>query len=313
MDKQTFLLNSEQRLIEKRALQLYDASEQRAGHPIYLPDRNHQCDSRCSLCEIKGMKCFVCINSRSVHVCGSKCKRQNYEGVCELTGFVVQLQQIIYHPIFSNADPRVKLHDITCRLPTGRRSKRRPIVLTFNKKVVLIKACIVKIMCGKERNVSYRKELERYERDVRDSLKREKKPLIFPISQVIAASLYTKRGRMLYPPCSLLSLGDVTKLSERLCRYNELISTYNSELQLLCQNLDVFTACMVYRLAVGSVYDDITFITPEEPFISHVPHESQFGELGIPCNAMARMSRKIQESCLSSNRHVNIRMIFPRV
>lgn len=298
--------------MEKRALQLYDARELHAGHQIYLPEPNHRCNSHCTLYEIKGMKCFVCTNTRSVHVCGSKCNRRNHEGVCELTGFVVEQQQIVYNPIFSNADPRVKLHDITCRLPNSHRSKRRQVVLTFNKKVGLIKACVMKIMCGKERNASYKKELERYERDVRDSLRRLRQPLLFPTAQVIAASLYSKRGRMLYPPCSPLLLGDITKLSERLCRYNELICTYNSELQMLCQNLEVFTACMVYKLAVGSVYDDITFIAPEEPFISHVPHESQFGELGILCNAMARMSRKIQESCLSSNRHVNVRMIFPR-
>ena len=297
--------------MEQKALQLYDARQQQTGHQIYLPQPKHECGSECSLYEIKGMMCFVCTSTRRVHVCGSKCNKRNHEGVCELTGFVVEPQQIVYNPIFSNADPRVKLHDITCRLPNAHRSKRRPVVLTFNKKVVHIKACIMKIMSGKERNKSYKKELERYERDVRDSLRREKKPILFPVAQTIAASLYTKRGRMLYPPCSPQSLTDLTHLAERLCRYNELICTYNSELQLLCQNLDVFTACMVYKLAVGSVYDDITFITPEEPFISHVPHESQFGEIGIPCNAMARMSRKIQESCLSSNRHVNIRMIFP--
>jgi len=296
--------------MERRALQLYDAWQRHKGRQIYLPQPNHRCGSGCNLHEIMGMKCFVCTDTRNVHVCGDACRRRDCFGVCELTGFVVEPQNLVYHPIFSNVDPRSKVHDITCRLPTGRRrTKRRPIILSFNKKVILIKACITKILCGIERHTCYKEELERYERDVRERIRREKRPLLFPTVQVIAASLYVKRGRLLYPPAT--ALPDLTKLAERLCRYNELLGTVNSEVHLLCQNLEVFTACMVYKLAVGSVYDDITFISPEEPFIAHTPHESQFSKLGIQCNAMSRMSRKIQEACLTSNSHVNVRMILP--
>lgn len=299
-------------MMNERVLQVYNTRQRHLGNEIYLPQPHHRCLSTCCLHEVTGFDTpyFVCENTRTVHACGSRCNRRTEDGVCELTGFVVEKQLIVYNPVFSNVDPRTKIHDITCRLPTGRRSKRRTVVLSPNKRVSLIKECISKIMYGKERVACYKHELIRYERDLREKLRREHRPLLFPKAQVVAVSLYYKRGRMLYPPSLPIEETELTRIAKRLYAYNERLSLHNPELHILCQNIEIYTACMIYKLAVGSDYDGVTFIAPENPFINHVPHESQFGELGIPCNAMARMSRKIQEACLSSNQHVNLKMIF---
>jgi hypothetical protein len=296
------------------AVRLYDEWVVKCGGQVYLPQPFHTCKQGCKLKEIRGLKPphFVCESSRAVHVCGEDCKYVDRENVCVLTGFVIR-PNLVYNPTISKVDPRKRINEISCRLPTGRTGKRRrPAVPTLHKRLDESKACLRMIMFGADRIAVYHREVGRYNKEVLELVKRGfSAPVTFTEVHALAVQVKTRKDRLLCLPAPAFTEPELDALAERICRYADVFSAYNAELASLCANTEVFTACMISKLAVGSVVGGVTLITPEPPFILHAPDEIQFGEFDILCSNMAKMSRKMQEASITPNGAINLKMIFP--
>lgn len=297
------------------ALRIYDNFMRRQNKQIYLPQPFHRCDTTCKLTEIRGMNPphYVCNSSRAVHICGDTCEYTDENYVCTLTA-LVKTAPLVYAPIYSKSVENKKVYDITRKLSGNKSRKRRIIIPSRDKQLYAIRSFIIRLMCGKERIAIYNENVAKYKKDVKETIRRRFGCHV-PVHEaiVIAADIFEKKERLMYPPIETIDETTLTSIVHRIYEYNVLLSNYNTELQKLCANIEVFTAVMCHNLSVGYSIGNVVIVHKEDPFICHGPEEIQYGLFdGIINNHMSRLSRKLREVCLTSSGHVNVRMMFPR-
>lgn len=300
---------------EARAIELYDAWVLKKGDKVYLPQPFHKCSESCKLIEVRGFTPphYVCTSSRKVHVCGERCAYTDRNNVCVLTA-LVKSRALEYNPTVSAKNPRVMINELGCYMKGTKRRERRATVPTEQRRVSQVRAHITEVMCGQRRWKMYRTSVDRYRSELEARL-RKQIGATTTMDEIhgIAYDLAATKGRTLIEPLMTLDDAYLTKLAYDIVRYADKIMTLSPILKHLCSNIGVFTAMIMRKLCTGWDLDGVPFVVAEEPFISHAPADTQYGEFPHIVNGqISRLALRLQAECLTKSGKPKLTMRFTR-
>lgn len=302
------------------AVQRYNEMCRAAGKQVCLPQPFHVCTEACKLVEIRGMDQYVCAWSRNVHVCGERCQegvrlKDNSGDVCRLTGRVLPHLVYQHYLVASKVDTRVRKHDHHVKMATGRKRRRKLNSITSSPERLksTVRKTLLLIMSGPVRNDMYEKARSRYFRDVRARFKstfQAGQAVCYLTARSILCELRNHYQRSLNRPAEM-SVETVDILSERITSYYKKVRNVSGEIADTINGVEIFTACVVSKLATGFSLGSVEIIAKNKFFALHVPSEIQFKDFAnIRCRSMSVCMRAIQAACLTKSGDVRIDMQF---
>lgn len=302
------------------AIQIYNDICKSKGIQICLPQPFHKCTSKCSLVEIKGLSQYVCEWSRNVHVCGEHCTegerlKDNSGYVCRLTGRILPHKIYAHYEVPSKTDISKRKHDHHTKMATGRKKRRKinSIVQSEERLLLTVRRTVTSILCSTERISIFKKAHDRFIRDVKIQFKSAfaNKNVDFLKSMQIIRDLKKHYARSLNQPIDMNSK-TLDTISQSIAKYFiKIHKISNGDIADTVNSVEIFTACILSKLASGFTLGTVNIIPKLFFFARHVPADIQFKELpNIRCRSMSVCTRAIQAACLTLSGHARIDFKF---
>ena len=302
------------------AIQKYNDICKSKGIQICLPQPFHKCTSDCSLVEIKGLSQYVCEWSRNVHVCGEHCTegerlKDNSGYVCRLTGRILPQKIYTHYELPSKTDTTKRKHDHHTKMATGRKKRRKinSIVQSHERLLSTVRKTVVSILCSTERISIFKKAHDRFIRDVKIQFKSAftNRDVDFLQSVKIIRNLKKHYARSLNQPIEM-NPKTIDTISQSIAKYFiKIQKTSNGDIADTVNSVEIFTACILSKLASGFTLGSVDIIPKMFFFARHVPADIQFKELpNIRCRSMSVCTRAIQAACLTPSGHARIDFKF---
>lgn len=293
------------------------------GVQIRLP-QPHTCTPKCRMVELPRTNptVYICAWSRSVHVCGEKCDRHemspdNSGYVCTLTGQVLPFNVLTHYVSYDENNPKKRKGDHHVKMASGRASRRRrvsSVVDSEPRRLKLVKGAIRRILMAPERKQIYEKACKRFRRDVCDKFRSEfgsKGYVDYLRGLEIIMDLRKHYGRNLNRPAVEMSDTLLNLLAASISDYFIKVRQHcNDAIHDTSVSVEIFTACVLVKLAQGYTIDGVTLI-PRIPFFErHVPADTQFRDLNFRCRNMSACDRHIHSACLTDSDFVRYNLKF---
>lgn len=264
---------------------------------------------------------YVCAWSRNVHVCGEKCTlgerlRDNSGWVCPITGRVLPFKLFQHYTTVSKEDPKRRTGDHHIKMASGRAKRRRKsnsITESRDKLILTVKKTLLTVMSGPTREDIYTKAKTRFIRDVRARFRAAfMTRRHIPYLEGLAIIKETKRhyNRSLNRP-AVIDDRTAQLIAVVIADYFVKVRGANKEINDTVNSAEIFTACIINKLATGFVLNGVTIIQQSFFFKRHAPEEIQFKDIpNIRCRAMSICARNIQGACLTKGGHVRLDFQF---
>lgn len=297
---------------------------------ISLPQPGHVCSDKCRLVELIrgkerfGYPIFICKASRNIHSCGEKCNMSvlSHDGsgyVCRLTGFMLP-GKIFKHALTIGKDnsysKRHYTNDNYVTMPEKRvRPKRQnSMVNDRNKLVRTILHTMQNILMGQKRVQLHEKAKKKYFNDIVDSfknIKKQKGRVCITDAISCASKLRLKCKRSLNRPLETKNSTFLQKYALSIADYFVKMKKNHFNISDTVNSAEIFTACMLEKLATGFRIKGFTLVPKVHIFERHVPDEVQFGGIQkLRCRAMSIMNRNMQSAYTTKNGHPRIDLKF---
>lgn len=297
---------------------------------ISLPQPGHKCTDKCRLVELMhgkerfGYPIFICKASRNIHYCGEKCNTSvpSHDGsgfVCRLTGFVLP-GKIFKHALTIGKDNSYsKRHYTNDNYVTMPERKVRPkrqnsMVNDRNKLVRTILHTMSNILTGSKRTQLHEKAKKKYFNDIVDSfkhIKKEKGHVCIMDAICSASKIRAKCKRSLNKPIEMGNKTFLQKYAVSIAEYFVKMKKNHFNISDTVNSAEIFTACMLEKLATGFKIQGFTLVPKVPIFERHVPDEVQFGSIQkLRCRAMSIMNRNMQSAYTTKNGHPRIDLKF---
>ena len=169
-------------------------------------------------------------------------------------------------------------------------------------------------MGSSHRLVIYKKAYDRFIRDVRIHFRSkfmERGSVDYFEAVTVLRNLKKHYARSLNKP---VNIDDATlnALSHSIAVYFVKIqSVSNGDISDTVNSAEIFTACILSKLATGFRLGNVDIIPKMFYFARHVPADIQFKDLpNIRCRSMSVCTRAIQAACLTPSGHVRFDFQF---
>lgn len=263
----------------------------------------------------KDYPCYVCAWSRNVHWCGEKCTRahqleDNSGMVCPLTGRVLPRKIYAHYITRSKEDPRKRKGDHLVKMAGGRSGRRRrtnSISGNEPKMLTVIKDTVRNIMMGTDRDRILKETMARYIKEVQMAFRSEFSDGVVDYTRgmQIVHDIKNRYNRSLNRPAENMDETTIHTIAKAIAAYYLKIKSVCKDLGDTSTSLEIFTACIIDKLASGFVIQGVTIIPRIFFFSRHAPEEIQFGSIGnIKCLSMSRCNRQIQSACITKGGYV---------
>lgn len=197
--------------------------------------------------------------------------------MCPLTGFVLPLRVLEHYTTISKVDPRKRNGDHHIKMASGQKRRRRSSSITESKEklVTTVKKTLLAIMTGPERKGIYTSAEQRFFRTVKSRFKANFSGSgKIPYLEGLAIIFDVKKtfGRSLNPPATM---DDTTaqRISTAIAAYFVKIRSLNGDINDTVNSVEIFTACIVTKLATGLTLKGVTLIPKIMFFAYHTPEE----------------------------------------
>ena len=297
---------------------------------VSLPQPGHKCNNLCRLVELArgkerfGCPIFICKASRNIHHCGEKCNMSvlSHDGsgyVCRLTGFMLP-GKIFKHALTIGKDnsysKRQYTNDNYVTMPEKKtRPKRQNSMINDRNKLVrTILNTMSNILTGSNRMNMHEKAKKKYFNDIIDSFKairKEKGHVSITDAICCASKLRMKCKRSLNAPLKVKNKQFLQKYAFSIADYFIKMKKNHFNINDTVNSAEIFTACMLEKLATGFKIQGYTLIPKVPIFEQHVPDEVQFGSIQkLRCRAMSIMNRNMQSAYTTKSGHPRIDLKF---
>ena len=302
------------------AIEKYNEICKSKGIQICLPQPFHKCTSACSLVEIRGLSQYVCEWSRNVHVCGEFCTegerlKDNSGYVCRLTGRILPQKVYSHYELPSKTDTSKRKHDHHTKMATGRKKKRKinSIIKSEDRLLAIVRKTALNILSSSERMIIYKKTHDRFIRDVKIKFKSTfgSSQVDFLKATAILRNLKKHYARSLNKPIKM-EPQSIDSISRSIAKYFiKIQKNTNGDISDTVNSVEIFTACVLSKLASGFTLGNVEIIPKIFFFSRHVPADIQFKELpNLRCRSMSVCTRAIQAACLTPSGHARIDFKF---
>ena len=307
---------------KNKVISVYDKMCRSRGEKVTLPQPFHTCAEKCRMVEVACFKnevFFVCAWSRNVHACGKRCTmgerlKDNSGYVCPLTGFVLPGKIFTHYITTSKENPKKRIGDNNISMDRKPRRRRTGSTTNTGEKIVnIITKTLRTIMTGKAREEIHREAMTRFRKEVRQSFRSEFAQggkIDYARGMQIIRRIKEGFHRSLNKP-AVIDDETLSRIARKIAEYFHRLRPHTSGLNNTINSIEIFTACMVDKLASGFVLNGVDIVPRIRFFARHAPEEIQFGMLpNIRCRAMSICHRQIQSACITKNGNVRVDLKF---
>jgi hypothetical protein len=309
--------------VVRKILDVYDQYCRRTGRPVTLPQPFHRCVEGCIMVEIPRTNppMFVCEWSRNIHECGKNCTRgealrDNSGIVCPLTGVVLPIQIFKHHVGYLKEGSKRRSNDHHVKMATGQSKKRRrssSIIESKDKLLSTIQSTLKVILMSKKREEMYLEAKARFHRDIRTKFRSQfsKGPIYFTKALGLVQDIRHRFGRSLNRPTDNIDDTTLHAIAKLIADYFIKVQKASRTINDTVNSVEVFTACIINKLATGLTINDVVIIQKHVFFQRHAPDEIQFGQLpNIGCRAMTVCNRSLRGACITDGGFTRAEFIF---
>lgn len=169
----------------------------------------------------------------------------------------------------------------------------------------------MRILVGEQRKGLYKRNIQRFYRDVVIQFKYHFDTHVDYVEGLhIINTLRKRHGRSLNPPVKELDQDVLHVFAVNLANYFKLLRRVNSAINDTAVSVEIFTACMLVKLATGYTVNNVVIVPKIKFFVKTVPREIEFAELNVRCRAMSEFNRHIQCACVTKSNFVRCDLIF---
>ena len=200
-------------------------------------------------------------------------------------------------------------------MATGRKKKRKvnSIIQSEDRLLATVRKTVLSILSSSERLTIYKKAHDRFIRDVRIQFKSTfvNHQIDYLKALVVIRDLKKHYARSLNKPIKM-ETKTINAISRSIAKYFiKIQGKSNGDIADTVNSVEIFTACILSKLASGFKLGNVDIIPKMFFFSRHVPADIQFKELpNIRCRSMSVCTRAIQAACLTPSGHARIDLKF---
>jgi len=164
-------------------------------------------------------------------------------------------------------------------------------------------------MFGQIRQQIYNESIDKFKKDVKLAF-RSKFSSLKRIDYLDAIQLIKriklKYNRSINKPINMTD-DEISHVAKHIASHFLKIQKWCKRITNTINSIEIFTACMVDKMATGFTIDNVELIPKIILFSRHAPDDIQFGSLpGIRCRTMSIYHRHIQSACITKNGNVRV-------